>query len=303
MQHAKPASQKTDNRKKMSDFCLFVSDLHGKVNRYEKLFAFLEEAKPSALFIGGDILPSSVLHSFRAGENKPDFVTDYLASRFQELKDKLGNRYPRIFVIMGNDDPKIEEETLINFEKKGLWEYIHGKVVTFGQHQVMGYSYVPPTPFLLKDWERYDTDHSVQAGCVKPEDGFRTFQTEDNDYKITISDDLKELSTSIDPKRTICLFHSPPYHTGLDRVAMDGISVENSQADIYVGSKAIKSFIKTQQPLLTLHGHIHESSRLTGIWKEKAVKTVSISAAYEGTGLAVVKFFASAPFDAERIIL
>ncbi len=287
----------------MSDFCLFVSDLHGKVNRYEKLFTYLEEEKPATLFIGGDILPSSVLHSFRAGEIKPDFVSDYLATRFEKLKNKLGGKYPRVFVIMGNDDPKIEEETLIEFEKQGLWEYIHGKVVPLNQFRVMGYSYVPPTPFLLKDWERYDTDHSVQPGCVKPEDGFRTFQTKENDYRITIEDDLKKLSGEIDPERTICLFHSPPYQTGLDRVAMDGISIEENQADLFVGSKAIKSFIKNQKPLLTLHGHIHESSRLTGVWKEKQDKTVSISAAYEGPGLAVIKFNLSAPFDAERIIL
>lgn len=287
----------------MSDFCLFVSDLHGKVNRYEKLFAYLEKEKPATLFVGGDILPSSVLHSFRAGEIKPDFVTDYLAVKFEELREKLGREYPRVFIIMGNDDPKIEEETLIEFEKQGLWEYIHGKVVSLDQYQVLGYSYVPPTPFLLKDWERYDTDHTVQPGCVKPENGFRTFQTEGNDYKITISDDLKKLAENIDPDRTICLFHSPPYHTGLDRVAMDGISVENSQADIFVGSKAIKSFIKNLKPLLTLHGHIHESSRLTGVWKERENKTVSISAAYEGPGLAVIKFQLPDPFDAERIIL
>ncbi len=287
----------------MSDFCLFVSDLHGKVNRYEKLFAYLEKEKPANLFIGGDILPSSVLHSFRAGEIKPDFVTDYLASRFRELRDKLGKQYPRVFIIMGNDDPKIEEETLIEFEKQGLWEYIHGKVVSLDQYQVLGYSYVPPTPFLLKDWERYDTDHTVQPGCVKPEDGFRTFHTEENDFQITISDDLKRLAESVDSERAICLFHSPPYHTGLDRVDMDGISIENSQADIFVGSKAIKTFIENHKPLLTLHGHIHESSRLTGVWKEKENTTVSISAAYEGPGFAMVKFYLSAPFDAERIIL
>lgn len=287
----------------MSDFCLFVSDLHGKVNRYEKLFAYLEEEQATALFIGGDILPSSVLHSFRAGENKPDFVTDYLAPKFKALKDKLGKLYPRVFIIMGNDDPKIEEDTLINFGKKGLWEYIHGKVVTLDSYQVMGYSYVPPTPFILKDWEKYDIDSTIQPGCVKPEDGFHTFQTETNDYEITIKDELEKLSSRIEPARTICLFHSPPYHTGLDRIAMDGVTIENNQADIYVGSKAIKTFITSQKPLLTLHGHIHESSRLTGVWKEKEEGTVSISAAYEGPELAVVKFSLSDPYNAERIIL
>lgn len=287
----------------MSTICLFVSDLHGKVNRYEKLFRFLGEQKPAALFIGGDILPSSVLHSFRAGENKPDFISDYLSVKFQELKDKLQDEYPRVFIIMGNDDPRIEEETLIKFEKKGLWEYVHGKVVNFGEYQVMGYAYVPPTPFLLKDWEKFDTDLTVKAGCVHPEDGFRTAPPNENSRGKTINEDLKSLSPAIDPARAICLFHSPPYQTGLDRVALDGINIENTQADIFVGSKAIKEFIKTQNPLLTLHGHIHESSRLTGIWKEKNADTVSISAAFEGPDVAVIKFSPDKAFEAERIFL
>ena len=287
----------------MNEICLFVSDLHGKVNRYEKLFKVIREEQPGALFIGGDILPSSVLHSFRAGENKPDFITDYLAPKFLELKDELSSNYPKIYIIMGNDDPRIEEETLKEFEKKGLWHYIHDKVVEFGPYQVLGYSYVPPTPFLLKDWERYDIDESLQPGCVAPPEGFRTFQPAPDHDQITIEKDLKKLSKLLNKKQSICLFHSPPYGSGLDRVAFDGISAEGGNPDPNVGSKAIVNFIKTSRPQITLHGHIHESSRLTGIWKEKNGNTVSISAAYEGPGIAIVKFKASEPESAERILL
>jgi len=35
-----------------------------------------------------------------------------------------------------------------------------------------------------------------------------------------------------------------------------------------VGSIAVRRFIEERQPLLTLHGHIHESARLTGDWRE-----------------------------------
>ena len=35
------------------------------------------------------------------------------------------------------------------------------------------------------------------------------------------------------------------------------------------GSIAIERFIEDRQPLLTLHGHVHESARLTGSWQEK----------------------------------
>ena len=287
----------------MTDYCLFVSDLHGKVNRYERFFKLLEKEKPLAVFLGGDLLPSSILHSFRAGENMPDFVTDYLADKLQNLKNKMGKDFPKIFLIFGNDDPRIEETAVIEYEKKGLWNYVQNKTIGLGDYHVMGYAYVPPTPFLLKDWEKYDVDRNVQPGCIPPTEGFRTVDLDNNIEKTTIRSDLKKIPENLPMERTVFLFHSPPYHTGLDRAALDGIKVEENDVDVHVGSKAIKEFIEQKKPYLTLHGHIHESSRLTGVWKEKLDQTIAISAAFEGPGLAVVKFRLSDPYMAERIIL
>jgi len=41
-----------------------------------------------------------------------------------------------------------------------------------------------------------------------------------------------------------------------------------------VGSNAIHAFIKAKQPLLTLHGHIHESPDVSGKWFSKLGKTL-----------------------------
>lgn len=38
--------------------------------------------------------------------------------------------------------------------------------------------------------------------------------------------------------------------------------------DVHVGSIALRRFIEARQPLLTLHGHVHESARLTGSWHQ-----------------------------------
>ncbi len=287
----------------MTDYCLFVSDLHGKVNRYERFFRFLEQEKPLAVFLGGDLLPSSILHSFRAGENMPDFVTDYLATKFQNLKEKMKNSYPKVFLIFGNDDPRIEEAAIIEHEKKGLWNYVHNKAVSIGDYHVMGYAYVPPTPFLLKDWEKYDVMETVQPGCIPPTEGFRTFDNGKVIEKSTIRNDLNSIPDNLPMERTIFMFHSPPYRTGLDRAALDGIKIEENDVDVHVGSAAIREFIEERKPYLTLHGHIHESSRLTGVWKEKLDQTITMSAAFEGPGLAMIKFSLSDPYLAERIIL
>jgi Icc-related predicted phosphoesterase len=57
-----------------------------------------------------------------------------------------------------------------------------------------------------------------------------------------------------------------------------------------VGSIAIKRFMESRQPLLTLHGHIHESARLTQSWRDRIERTHSFSAAHEGPELAVIRF-------------
>ena len=74
----------------------FVSDLHGQLDRYEKLFQLVAQEKPKLLFIGGDILPTA-LSSLPSLEHKHrDFVTDYLAIQFQELRAQLAQDMPEM---------------------------------------------------------------------------------------------------------------------------------------------------------------------------------------------------------------
>jgi len=58
----------------------------------------------------------------------------------------------------------------------------------------------------------------------------------------------------------------PPSRLGLDVCA-------NSSE---VGSKAIYNFLERNQPLLSLHGHIHESPETSGRWHAKLGDTLCI---------------------------
>jgi Icc-related predicted phosphoesterase len=280
--------------------CFFVTDLHGHTDRYEKLFGIIRKEKPGALFIGGDIMPSPLAKN-SITERYYDFLDGFLIPEFIKLKDEIGNLYPRVFIILGNDDGKFIELRIQDDRTNGIWEYVHFRKVTFGKYNIYGYSYVPPTPFRLKDWERYDVSRYVDPGCISPEEGIFTVPVEDNDLRFgTIKKDLELIADKEDLADSIFLFHSPPYRTKLDVAPLAGKKIDNVPLDINVGSVAIRRFIEKNQPLITLHGHIHESSTLTGSWMDKIGKTICISAAYEGSELALVRFNPEEPEKAER---
>lgn len=287
----------------MNDHCFFVSDLHGKIERYEKLFEKIEQDRPRAVFFGGDLIPAGIAKALKMRDKYEDFVNQYLAKQFMELKSKMKQAYPEVFIILGNDDPRIEEESFQFYEKKGLWKYMHMKSADLDGYTIYGYSYVPPTPFMMKDWERYDMSRYVDPGCAHPTEGFRTVKMKEDIEFETIRNDLQNLTGNKDLSKSIFLFHSPPYKTFLDRAALDDVVIDHVPADVYVGSIAIKELLEERNPYITLHGHIHESSRITGHWKEKINNTWAFSAAYEGEQLAIVQFNLSNPSDAGRIIL
>jgi Icc-related predicted phosphoesterase len=269
--------------------CLFVSDLHGKPERYRKLLRNIEVETPKAVFIGGDFLP--LRYSGPSGFSPQDFIPKFLLGRLLQLKGELGDRYPRIFLIMGNDDPRSEESLLLQAQSLGILEYVQNRKVDFNGWAVYGYGYVPPTPFRLKDWERYDVSRYVDPGCISPEEGARSFPVSDQDKRYAlIQADLAQLAGKENLDRSIFLFHAPPYMTALDLAGLEGKKVDHVPLDPHVGSIAIRRFIETRQPLLTLHGHIHESARLSNSWRDQIGLTHCFSAAHDGPELALVRF-------------
>ena len=282
--------------------CFFATDLHGQRDRYEKLLASIVRDRPTAVFLGGDLLPRLTLSAIQSRE--VNFVRDYLVPAFRRTRDALGVHYPCIFLILGNDDPRREEVAFLTAAADGLWHHIHGQKRLLGDFSIYGLAYVPPTPFLLKDWERYDVSRYVPPGCVSPEEGCRTVPAEESEIKwATIQKELASLVGEDPLDRAALLLHTPPYDTPLDRAALDGKTYEHVPLDVHVGSIAVKRFIEERQPLLTLHGHIHEAARLTGEWKIRIGRTTCINGAHDGPELALVRFDLVSPEAATRDLL
>jgi Icc-related predicted phosphoesterase len=269
----------------------FVSDLHGRIARYQKLFSAISREKPEAVFVGGDALPLTwyVHESFDFLHQ--DFINDFLVKNLLDLRQELGSSYPRVFIILGNDDSRMEEAAVLDAASLGVWEYIHNRKVTFKDFIVYGYAYVPPTPFRLKDWERYDVSRYLDAGAVSPEEGFRTVSVSEQEKKYaTIKDDLERLTQKEELAKAIFLFHAPPYQTKLDLSSLGGKMIDHVPLDRHLGSIAVRRFIEARQPLLTLHGHVHESARLSHSWRDCIGRTICFSAAHDGPELALIRF-------------
>jgi len=278
--------------------CIFVSDIHGKKSRFDALFSVIKKEQPDGILFGGDILPGGLGITMDIEQ----FIQIEFLSKISKLKqDGIETRF---FVILGNDDPKIYENQLLSAEKDGLIKYMHNRTAPFGDLFVAGYSYIPPSPFRLKDWERYDVSRYVDPGCVSPEEGSRSVKVDiQNERYATIAEDLKLLAQQSAPEKTIYLFHAPPHNTNLDRADLDGKKIDHVALDVHIGSIAIQRFIKKKKPLLTLHGHVHESARLTGTWREKIGPTHLFSAAHDGSELAVVRFDTDDLDNATRVLI
>jgi uncharacterized protein len=280
----------------------FASDLHGDVARYQRLFQAISDERPETVLLGGDLLPA--VHLLSQGMPEKGFIHSVLQEGFEGVKKSFSSDYPKVFLILGNDDLRAEETELVEGESLGLWNYLHMRRIQCGDYTVYGYACVPPTPFTLKDWERYDVSRFVDLGCISPEEGWRSVPISPNDIKYaTIQADLDLLTNGDDLSKAIFLFHAPPHQTSLDRLALDGRTIDNTPLDTHAGSIAIRKLIDKRQPHITLHGHIHESARLTGSWCEQIGLTWAYSAAHDGIELALVRFDPAWPEKATRELI
>ena len=121
-----------------------------------------------------------------------------------------------------------------------------------------------------------DGFHLVSMGWTNPTpwDTFREAPEEELAPKI---DAIAELVP--DMERTIFNFHAPPYGTGLDEApALDATlrPIHGGAVMKPVGSKAVRDAIVRYQPMLSVHGHIHESRGIKKMGRTLAINPGSV---------------------------
>lgn len=244
---------------------LYATDLHGDLEKYNELFKVAVESKADIVINGGDMLP-------KEGNllDQKDFITSHLLEHFEKFEKK------QIYYLFypGNDDLKIFDPLIAKICKKCKFiKNIAQKMIPIAGYEFIGMNLVSDYPFRLKDRCRKDTKASpirLQYGTalLSDKNGFREIPNWDEYVSKlpTIEEELRALKKPKDASKSVYVIHMPPDKLGLD-VCFHGEKV---------GSKAVYDFIKLNQPKLTLHGHIHESPQVTGVWKTKLDKTLCV---------------------------
>ena len=241
---------------------LFVTDLHENEAKFRRVFEAARKYEVAAAINGGDMLTlDGDLHG-----SQREFINGFLAPYFAEY-EKAGIYH---LGFLGNDDLKIHDGAFDKVCRK----YKH--VVDLSQRrfelngfEFIGMNWVADYPFRLKDRCRRDASGYVfqeqfGSGLLSTPEGFRELE----DWPTyagklpTLEDELAALPKPNDPGRSVYVIHMPPSGLGLDVIS----SGEK------VGSPAVSRFIERTGPLLTLHGHIHESPSMSGLWRGKIGK-------------------------------
>lgn len=100
----------------------------------------------------------------------------------------------------------------------------------------------------------------------------------DDELKVRLQ---KEFDRVEGYENLICNFHAPPYGTRIDLAPKlddkQSVRVRFGNVDMVpVGSKAVRELFEKHQPLLGLHGHIHESAGIEYIGRTLCVNSGSV---------------------------
>lgn len=279
---------------------LFCSDLHGSGVTFRKLLRALETWKADVLVLGGDVAGKTLVPvvaengGYRlswlgeerlvdeAGlaeieertsnmgyypvrtdaegysrlvedETHRDRVWDeVIGERWRAWLDALERRCEdldiRAFVMAGNDDPWSMDEI------QRSWQ---GKRVVAADGAV-----VP----LIDGWELASCGLANETPWRCPRDV----------PEPELRAKLERIAAGHDPGSSLVAnIHVPPHNSGLDLAPRLDCSVDPPRpvagASDPVGSTAVREFLETARPALSLHGHIHESPGAAKIGETLAV--------------------------------
>jgi len=218
----------------------WYSSPYGKVETYycrEEVNKKMESIRDQGFYAVE--LSRSDVEQFQKDEKKMDALFENVmkdtVDRWMTMVEERVPKEVKVLVNPGNDDSFAIDEVIKKHERI---LYPLQKVVDIdGSHRLISCDWVNPTPW------KTPRECSEDELLRKLEREFGRVEAFDN---------------------LICNFHAPPYGTQLDLAPkldkdLRPVSHFGNPEMENVGSKAVKEAILKYQPLLGLHGHIHDS--------------------------------------------
>jgi Icc-related predicted phosphoesterase len=174
-------------------------------------------------------------------------MRDRLAEWLDIADTRLRPQGVPLYLMLGNDDPPELAEML---DQAPWGVHAEGKVVQLDdEHEMISWGYANTTP-----WHTYREQDEQQLAAA---------------YAV-MADQLER------PERAVFNLHPPPYATQLDDAPAldDDLRVQAVLGQVQyqaVGSTAVRDIEAERQPLVGLHGHIHESSGIRRLGKRRGV--------------------------------
>lgn len=267
----------------------FASDLHGSEICFKKFVNAASFYKADVLVLGGDISGKIVIPIVEAGHGvykarmhgRDTTVPDTGLEEFERRAWNSGlytrRMSPEEYTHLSEHPEAVEDlfsEVVVATVRRWI-DYAHDRLEGSGVTIVNAPG--NDDPFVIDDVLREhgrDTLRFVEGEIIEIAPGHEmlstgaTNQTPWNTHREYSEEEIaarvSRMTAQLEnPSTAVFNIHVPPYASGLDTAPMlaEDLSVRTSagaQMTAPVGSTSVRQAIEDVQPLLSLHGHIHE---------------------------------------------
>lgn len=267
----------------------FVSDIHGSETCFRKLVNAGKFYGADLLIMGGDLagkelVPVVARHgSWTARFRGTEFSLETLeeVAEFERRVATMGPYTLRTepdFITELRTDQELVEQTLrrLILERTEAWIALAAeRLAGTGIRLLIGLGnddFDEMIPYLSLGQVSYAPDGLLDLGefmlVSLGWSNITPWQTNRECSEEALAGKLAVVHEAADPSRTIFNIHVPPYDCGLDLAPRldESLQVQlvGGQPDMVpVGSPSVAESIAAYQPLLSLHGHIHEGRGMT----------------------------------------